>query len=918
MVLPTAPPASLSVSQILTEFGIAAGTQKRLSNDLFPLVGGTAGATCSLGASFSGKSSVSLPYAFTTATFTSGGATGRAGPVISQARSGLTGTPAPSTWYNTYLNMTTQGIQQWTVPSTGTYTIEATGAAGGLNPGQTEARGARIIGTVSLTQGEILNIVVGQPGTGGTRVNSPGGGGGTFVYRNASTPLIIAGAGAGMRANWSTDAQGQAGQNAGYARGNDNILNGSITAYAGQENGGAGEGSWQGPNNGYTRYACSGGGAGWRSQGHETGSGAPSFTKFPPSGCGQNGCYGRHVSAAEPFLGGTGSCGEGNNGGFGGGGGGGCEGEGGGGGYTGGAGTWSTNSHGGGGGSYNGGSSQTNTAGYQSGGGYVTITAVAAVSGPRSVNLNFYPPSVDSRGDMWQNQGALIMARSIVWAWGGATSGNLRVYYVHASSQSWANEVEAKIRAYISANFPSLSLTFFNDTSGAPNISTLTRSNYDVVFVSSDSTPGSWGTYLNAFAVANGNIVLSTFANSSQSISGFLYNSYTPITGIPGNQSLGGSAYITVVDSGHFITQGLTTFFAGNSGYGGLGTALSSGAVSIVNYTGSAAGTTCIAVKQFGGVTSLYTFTTATFTPGGATGQNGPIISQARSGLTGTPTPSTWYNTYLNMSTQGIQLWTVPATGTYTIVVAGAKGGDSNGVSGGYGRIVQATFSLTQGEVIQIVVGQMGTSTGNGQGTYGAGGGGGSYVVQLNNTPLLVAGGGGGSQNNSSGFSCSAPGQNAPFTNQGTNPTGGSNSVTNGGGGNAFQGNWSGGGGGGLTGNGSLSPYGSSIGGDGWAQSLIAGISFTNGALGGRGWRSGTSYTNVGGSPGGFGGGGGAANDSAFYPGGGGGYVGGDGTAYCGNVPGGAGGGGGYYSSGTFTANNGTNNGVGYVTITKI
>lgn len=58
MVLPTAPPASLSVSQILTEFSITAGTQKRLSNDLFPLVGGTAGATCSLAASFSGKSSV--------------------------------------------------------------------------------------------------------------------------------------------------------------------------------------------------------------------------------------------------------------------------------------------------------------------------------------------------------------------------------------------------------------------------------------------------------------------------------------------------------------------------------------------------------------------------------------------------------------------------------------------------------------------------------------------------------------------------------------------------------------------------------------------------------------------------------------------------------------------------------------------
>ena len=316
----------------------------------------------------------------------------------------------------------------------------------------------------------------------------------------------------------------------------------------------------------------------------------------------------------------------------------------------------------------------------------------------------------------------------------------------------------------------------------------------------------------------------------------------------------------------------------------------------------------------------LYTFTTATFTPGGATGQNGPIISQARSGLTGTPTPSDWSGTYLTMTTQGIQQWTVPSTGTYTIVAAGAKGGDSNGVRGGYGRIVQATFSLTQNQVIQIVVGQMGTSTGNGAGsqTYGSGGGGGSYVVQSDNTPLLVAGGGGGSQNNTNGFNCSAQGNDAPYTNQGTNSTGGSNSLAGGSGGNAFQGNWSGGGGGGLTGNGSLSPYGSSIGGDGWAQSLIAGISFTNGALGGRGWRNSTNYTNVGGSPGGFGGGGGAANDSAYYPGGGGGYVGGDGTAYCGQVPGGAGGGGGYYSSGTSTANNGNNTGDGYVTITKL
>jgi predicted NAD/FAD-binding protein len=46
----------MSVSQILAEFGITAGTTKRISTDLFPLVGGTAGSTCLLGANFSGKS----------------------------------------------------------------------------------------------------------------------------------------------------------------------------------------------------------------------------------------------------------------------------------------------------------------------------------------------------------------------------------------------------------------------------------------------------------------------------------------------------------------------------------------------------------------------------------------------------------------------------------------------------------------------------------------------------------------------------------------------------------------------------------------------------------------------------------------------------------------------------------------------
>ena len=100
------------------------------------------------------------------------------------------------------------GIQLWTVPYTSDYRIEAVGAAGGYgtyankgnngNNGQYRGRGARMIGTFSLSKGEIVRILVGQEG----RINyfdyASGGGGGTFVVRGNNTPLIIAGGGGGI------------------------------------------------------------------------------------------------------------------------------------------------------------------------------------------------------------------------------------------------------------------------------------------------------------------------------------------------------------------------------------------------------------------------------------------------------------------------------------------------------------------------------------------------------------------------------------------------------------------------------------------------------------------------------------------------------------------------------------------------
>ena len=102
------------------------------------------------------------------------------------------------------------GIQQWTVPYTGDYKIEAKGAAGGydawINSAQYRGRGARMIGTFRLSKDEIIQILVGQEGGINSNDYSSGGGGGTFVVRGNNTPLIIAGGGGGIESASSRHA----------------------------------------------------------------------------------------------------------------------------------------------------------------------------------------------------------------------------------------------------------------------------------------------------------------------------------------------------------------------------------------------------------------------------------------------------------------------------------------------------------------------------------------------------------------------------------------------------------------------------------------------------------------------------------------------------------------------------------------
>ena len=233
----------------------------------------------------------------------------------------------------------------------------------------------------------------------------------------------------------------------------------------------------------------------------------------------------------------------------------------------------------------------------------------------------------------------------------------------------------------------------------------------------------------------------------------------------------------------------------------------------------------------------LYDFSSVTFTPGGQTGYTGPSLQQVRSGISGN---DSWKNdtNFLNTS-NGVISWAVPKDGTYRIECWGAQGGRSNnwGPRGGQGARMRGDFSLTQGSVLKLVVGQRGLDN-----TYDAGGGGGSYVTNSSNSALVIAAGGGGGS--ASGYPYGGNGYHGIATSNGSLGYSGRPGGTNGGGGTGYS---AAGGGGGLTGNGSGSWYG---------------YAFTNGALGGPGQ-----------AQGGFGGGGGGGGTNGA--GGGGGYSGG-------------------------------------------
>ncbi|UOQ97241.1 glycine-rich protein [Hymenobacter sp. 5317J-9] len=214
------------------------------------------------------------------------------------------------------------------------------------------------------------------------------------------------------------------------------------------------------------------------------------------------------------------------------------------------------------------------------------------------------------------------------------------------------------------------------------------------------------------------------------------------------------------------------------------------------------------------------------------------------------------------------QTYTVPPGVTKLLVdMAGASGANGMGAGvRGLGARVQATLDVTPGQVLTLVIGNTGISSGayNGGGRVSAGatgGGGGATDIRLGGTALtnrvLVAGGGGGggtaaggcgglaacaganapnAAGGGPGTATSAGTGGAPGGGAGSGATGGAGSITGGGGGGGYFGG--GGGGGAFVG-------GSYYGGGGGGGSSYADGTVASGVVHTAGYQSGDGYVRL-------------------------------------------------------------------------
>ncbi|MDD2745312.1 MAG: glycine rich domain-containing protein, partial [Candidatus Gracilibacteria bacterium] len=233
-------------------------------------------------------------YTFTSHTFTNCGQTGRNGPNLVQCRISYS-----TSWdeNSNFYNISTQGIQEFTVPENGTYRIEVVGANGGGVGSNYKSRGAKVVGDRLINKGEILYLSRGQsgedtiagtgdgiryggfngggnscPDTNTPQGNCAGAGGSSdirFGGNNIASRIMVAGGGGGACAG-GTNAQGGNGGLNGYngssygdisyaGKGGSQNSGGASTntSHGGGEAGGLGYGG-----NGFTSCTAGGGGGG--------------------------------------------------------------------------------------------------------------------------------------------------------------------------------------------------------------------------------------------------------------------------------------------------------------------------------------------------------------------------------------------------------------------------------------------------------------------------------------------------------------------------------------------------------------------------------------------------------------------------------------------------------------------------------
>ncbi|KAI8513021.1 hypothetical protein Bbelb_096600 [Branchiostoma belcheri] len=791
---------------------------------------------------------------FRTATFTTLGATGRAGP---------TSLGAHYRGQDHEKLVTLQdGIQFFTVPETGNYRIEVAGAAGGWDSANSNkdnrGYGAMMRGNFKLHKGEVLKILIGQEGAETKGGLSSGGGGGTFVARFNNTPLIIAGGGGGMqwlsRQYASCDGTTLPSGQRSYlgVKGREGNASDEVNAGGGRQFGARGSGT----SGGEGGYAFMNGGKGGRGTGYNT-----------------DGGFGGGGGAYAP-----------------------AKGSGGGGGYSGGgrgpnAGLCEC---GGGGGSFNAGTDKSGRNGKNDGPGYAVITAI------RGNTFQHHTPTdicrekfesnfeekcpVDKSADLcrpWGRQVTSLFPETenlFIWL---QVNIAITVWLLNGHCEMPRLAEQGEDPAYVTPNDARGEPVYVNppgdltqdvlpgrpgesDTDAEPMYLTLKSDSANSFKVQGDEEKGSAAALpdklshrftaletsfrrlylMTGFAFLVNLAILITVYTTGQ-LSPDVTHHQTEVTPqVQWEAPNRANGMIMTMSTMIEMTMESWNMYSPPPTETGLRTE------TVSQWSSDAPR----AQKDAG-------FVTATFTTLGATGRAGPTSLGAH--YRGQD------HEKLVTLQDGIQLFTVPETGDYRIEVAGAAGGwdyhSLNASVRGHGAMMSGTFRLYKGEVLKILVGQEGLDSTR---WFSSGGGGGTFVTRFNNTPLIIAGGGGGIEWLEQRF----------VTCDGTTLTSGQTSYR----GEARMA-------------GSLA--GRRFGGSGTSGGE-GGHAFVNGGQGGRALHNGAD--------GGFGGGGGAYGNSKGS-GGGGGYSGG-GRGPCSVCE--CGGGGGSFNAGTDAGGqNGTNAG---------